>query len=145
MKRSTLLIAALAAIATVAPLTATQAQQVSVRIDGPHWGVRIGAPGVVVVPAYPPPVIYAPPPVIYAPPPVIYAPAPVVAAPPRVVYAPAPVIYGPPRVVYGPPVWMPPGQARRIVRVYVEKRYRVKHRHDDRDPYGHGFPPGYRY
>ena len=82
MKRSNFLIAALAAIATVAPLTPTQAQQVSVRIDGPHWGVRIGAPGVVVVPAYPPPVIYAPPPVIYAPPPVIYAPAPVVVAPP---------------------------------------------------------------
>jgi len=131
MKHSHFLIAALAAIATVAPLTATHAQQVSVRIDGPHWGVRIGAPGVAVVPAYPPPVIYAP--------------APVVVAPPRVVYAPPPAIYGPPRVVYGPPVWMPPGHARRIDRAYVEKRYRARYRDDDRGRYGHDYRPAYRY
>ncbi len=80
------------------------AQSVTVRIDTPQIGIRIGQP----LPRYAPPVIYAP-----APPPVVYVPAsvpPPVVVPvyPPVVYPP--VVYAPPRVVYAPVV-VPPGRA----------------------------------
>ncbi len=75
---------------------ASGSQTVTVRVDTPDFGIRIGHPG-----GYPSPVIIAPAPVVVAPP--VYAPAPVyvpppaVYVPPRVIYAPAPVIYTPHR------------------------------------------------
>jgi hypothetical protein len=73
-------------LAAAAPIGAALAQPVSVRIDGPEFGIRIGAPVPhVYVPA---PVVVAPVPV-YAPPPVIYVPPPRVIAP-RPVFYPAP-------------------------------------------------------
>ena len=67
------------ALAAMAPWSASQANGVSVRVNTPEFGIRIGAPHFPVfhpVPVYPPvPVYYprhyrvAPPPVIYAPPP----------------------------------------------------------------------------
>lgn len=74
-----------------APLAASQAQQVSVRIDAPHWGLRVGPVG----PRYAPPaVVYFP-----APPPVVYFPA------PAVVYLPAPQLY--PHPVHVRPARLP--------------------------------------
>lgn len=101
-KRFTLLTAA-ALIAVALPLGAAQAQQVSVRIDTPDIGVRIGTP-------YPPPV-YAP---VYAPPPVLFAPAPVYYSAPRYVFAPTPRVFVPAPVVYRSP-W------------YGSRAYRYKH------------------
>lgn len=109
---STLLLAG--ALAALSASTAQAQPAVTVRIDTPEFGVRIGqplpryaVPGVIVAPPVygPPPVHYpAPfPPVVLAPPPIIYAP------PPRVIYAPPPrVIYGPPAVVYPSPAYGPP-------------------------------------
>lgn len=93
---------ALIAGAACAPLGAAQAQQVSVRIDTPEIGIRIGSPypQPVYGPVYPAPVypVEAYPAPVYAPP-VVIAPAPVyypatrwAVAPPRV-YMPAPVYY----------------------------------------------------
>lgn len=68
-------------LAAAAPIGSAFAHPVSVRIDGPEFGVRIGVP----VPRVylPAPVVVAPPPrVIYAPPPPVYA--------PRPIYYPAP-------------------------------------------------------
>lgn len=59
---------------------------VSVRVDTPEFGIRIGHPGF-----YPGPVVIVPPPV-YVPPRVIYAPPPAIYAP--VIYAPYPHHHG---------------------------------------------------
>ena len=83
---------ALIASAALAPAAAAHAQQVSVRIDTPEFGVRIGTP-------YPAP-IHAP---VYAP---VYA--------PPLVVAPAPVYYAAPRyVVHAPRVIVPQWNAQR--------------------------------
>ncbi|MCX8003896.1 MAG: hypothetical protein N2688_02905 [Burkholderiaceae bacterium] len=78
------------AAAFVAPHAGAGAQPVSVRIDTPEFGIRIG---------HPVPPVYGPPPVVVAPPPpVVYAP------PPRVIVAPPPVYYPSPpyyRIDYG--------------------------------------------
>ena len=86
-------------VASAAILPDADAQNVSIRIDTPEIGLRIGAPvgyGVVGYPAavYPAPVYRAPvyPAPIYAPP--VY-PVPVYVPPPRVIVAPAPVYYYP--------------------------------------------------
>lgn len=67
--------------------TAAFAQPVSVRIDTPEFGIRIG---------HPLPHVHVPAPVVIAPPPVVYTP------PPRVI-VPAPVYYPAPyyRAYYG--------------------------------------------
>ncbi len=80
-------------LAAASASSASDGHAVTVRVDTPDFGIRIGHPGY-----YPGPVVVAPPPVIVAPP--VYAPAPVympppVYTPPRVIYAPAPVIYAP--------------------------------------------------
>ncbi|MEP6607816.1 MAG: hypothetical protein ABJA83_03975 [Burkholderiaceae bacterium] len=97
MKRKLLLGSALGALvlAALAPWSASRAQDVSLRVNTPHFAIRIGAPHFPVyqpVPVYQPAPVYYPQPV-YAPPPVIYAPPPVVYAPPR--------YYGPPAYVVG--------------------------------------------
>lgn len=75
---------ALTAVAIATPIGAAQAQTfVSVGIDTPGFGIRIGAPYAVVAPM---PLFGAVP---------VYVPAPVYAAP---------VVYVPPRVVVAPPV-----------------------------------------
>lgn len=65
-------------MAAMAPWSASQANGVSIRVNTPEFGIRIGAPH------FPPPVYYpvpvhqpryyeyAPPPVVYAPPPPVY-------------------------------------------------------------------------
>ena len=108
---------ALSAAAAAAPIGAAQAHTaITVGIETPAFGVRIGTPYVQVAPVYPAPV-YVPVPV-YAPPPVVYAPPPVVFRPP-VVY---PVIYplAPPLAKHrghphrqGPRVVVPAGYAYR--------------------------------
>lgn len=81
--------AAAAAAAAAAPFGAAQAHTaITVGIESPAFGVRIGMPYVRVAPVYPAPV-YVPAPVYAPPPPVVYAPPPVVLRPP-VLY---PVIY----------------------------------------------------
>jgi hypothetical protein len=123
-------------LALAAPL-AHASTQVSVSINTPGFGVRVGAPplwgapgwgwgGPVVIGApviVAPPVAVAPSPVfvpapVFAPPPVIAAPVPVfVARPP--VYAPPPVWIRPPVAVpYGAQVVyrLPPGHAKRLRR-----------------------------
>ena len=67
-------------VAALAPWSASQAGGVSVRVNTPEFGIRIGAP-----PVYRPAPVYHPVPV-YGPPPVVYAPAPRYVAPPVVVY-----------------------------------------------------------
>jgi hypothetical protein len=118
-------------VAGAAFLPRADAQTVSVRIDTPEIGIRIGAPvdygpAAYPVPVYPAPV-YAPPPVIVAPRPVAVYPAPVylppppprvIVPPPRVIVAPAPVYY------YGPPHLRP--------YPYWEQGGRGKHKHRDR-------------
>lgn len=103
-------------VAAMAPWSATQANGVSIRVNTPEFGFRIGGP-VYGPPAYGPPV-YQPAPVyypapVYQPAPVYY-PAPVYRpryyAPPPVVYVPTPRYYGPPRYVggyrgHGPRYW----------------------------------------
>lgn len=93
MKKLAFLTAAVLTTAAL-PLGAAQAQQVSVRIDTPDIGIRIGTPYPQVYgPVYAP--VYAPPPVVVAPAPVYYpAPRYVVAPPPPRVFVPAPVVYG---------------------------------------------------
>jgi hypothetical protein len=122
--------AAVAALALVPAQRAT-AQQVTVRVDTPEFGFRIGTP------IYPGPVVVAPAPV-YAPPPVVYAPLPrvmyppVVYGPPRMVVAPRPV-YVAPSPVYVAPRWIPPG-------------HRYRHQHTDHRRRGdHQNDRGYRY
>ena len=121
---------ALIAGAACAPLSAAQAQQVSVRIDTPEIGIRIGSPypqpiygPVYPAPVYPAPVypvrgypspVYAPP-VVIAPAPVYYPALPMVVAPPRV-FLPAPIYYR-------QPWFMPPGHER--------KYWRTKHHRYD--------------
>jgi len=86
---------ALTAVAIAAPIGAAQAQTViSVGIDTPGFGIRIGAPYPVVAPLP----LYRPVPVYVAAP--VYAP-PVVYLPPRLVLRP-PVVY-PIAYPYGPP------------------------------------------
>ncbi|HXF45686.1 MAG TPA: hypothetical protein VNK91_06170 [Burkholderiaceae bacterium] len=70
------------AVGLAAPVGAALAQPVSVRIDTPEIGIRIG---------HPLPHLHVPAPVVIAPPPVVYAPPRVVVAPP-VVY-PVPPYY----------------------------------------------------
>lgn len=78
MKRKFLVGASFSAlvIAAMAPWSASQANGVSIRVNTPEFGIRIGAPH------FPPPV-YLPVPVFqprhygYAPPPVVYTPPPV--------------------------------------------------------------------
>jgi len=77
MKKSLAITAAVLGLAAAAPIGSALAHPVSVRIDAPDFGIRIGVPV---------PRVYVPAPVVVAPPPVVYAPA------PRV-YAPAPVYY----------------------------------------------------
>lgn len=94
----------LSAIAIAAPTGAARAQTfVSVGIEAPGFGIRIGAPLVPVAAAVPA-AVYVPAPV-FAPPPPVYVPPPVVVRP-RVVY---PVVYP-----YGPA---------------VVKRHKHRHRH----------------
>jgi hypothetical protein len=114
MRASLALAATTLLLAGATAANSAQAHNVSISIDAPYWGVRIGTP----VPAYP---VYAPAPVIVVPAPVY--PRPVLVALAPIVVAP-PVVYAPPRVVvpapvlYGPPVYGPPGH-----------RYRIKDRH----------------
>lgn len=83
MKRKFLVGASLSAlvIAAMAPWSASQASGVSVRVNTPEFGIRIGAPHFP-RPVFQPVPIYQPVPVQYprhyrqAPPPVIYAPPP---------------------------------------------------------------------
>jgi hypothetical protein len=130
--------AAVAALALV-PVQRAAAQQVTVRVDTPEFGFRIGTP------IYPAPVVMAPAP-IYAPPPVVYAPPPpvVYAPPPRVMYPP--VVYGPPRVLVAPrSVYVAPSP------VYVAPRWiapghRYRYQHTDYRRRGdHQNDRGYRY
>jgi hypothetical protein len=126
------LLAAALVIPVAIPTSAHAYQEVSVRIDTPEFGFRIGTPRV-----------YAPPQVIYAPP-VVIAPAPVY-VPPRVVYAPPRVVYAPPKVIYQPvyepyPVYVgkvkPHKHWRKHWRHHDEKHWRgeVRYRqHDDDD------------
>ena len=87
MKKPLAITAVALGLVAAAPIGSALAHPVSVRIDAPEFGIRIGVPTPrVFVPA---PVVYAPAPVVYAPPPVVYAPAPRVIAP-APVYYPAP-------------------------------------------------------
>jgi hypothetical protein len=124
-KRLPLLVAtaAVAALALI-PAQRAAAQPVTVTVNTPEFGFRIGAP------FYPAPVIVAPAPV-YAPPPVVYAPPPRVIYPP-VVYAPAPRVVYTPRPVYVAPRWIPPGQRWR-----QHQGYYPAHRGDG--DYGHRY------
>jgi hypothetical protein len=107
LDRSTIVHAAMAALALVALGAATGAQA----RDNVHWSVGIhAAPGVSVGFGNVPPLVAAP--VYVAPQPVYLAPQPVYVAP-RYVVRPAPV-YGP--VYYGPPAV-----------VYVKPKHRHKH------------------
>ncbi|HUL67830.1 MAG TPA: hypothetical protein VLW55_24765 [Burkholderiaceae bacterium] len=80
MKKPLAMIAIALGLAAAAPIGAALAQPVSVRIDAPEFGIRIGVPV---------PHVYVPAPVVVAPPPVVVAPAPRVIAP-APVYYPAP-------------------------------------------------------
>jgi hypothetical protein len=78
---------ALSAVALATPIGAAQARTVvAVRVDTPVFGLRFGAPGLVVAPL---PVVVHP---VYMPPPVYAPPVPVAYVPPRVVLR-APVVY----------------------------------------------------
>jgi hypothetical protein len=108
MRRSAavLSICALAVAAVVLPGAADAHGGVTIRVDTPELGIRIGAPPPVLYPApiYPAP-IYAPPPRVIYPAPVYVPPPRVYLPPPRVIY-PAPVIYGRP-YVYAPYGYVP--------------------------------------
>ena len=125
-------ILAAAAVAALAlfPAQRAAAQPVTVRVDTPEFGFRIG------MPVYPAPVVvapvpvYAPPPMVYAPPPRVLYPPVVYAPPPRVIVAPRPV-YVAPRTVYVAPRWTSPGHRRG----YYQTEY-PRHRDSDH---------GYRY
>jgi hypothetical protein len=88
--RTTLAPALLAAGVLLAPVPGASAAAVTVVVDAPRIGIRIGAP----VPVYVPPPVYVPAPA-YLPPP---------AYPPRVVYAPPRVVVPGPVVLPLPPV-----------------------------------------
>lgn len=108
--KATLAAISLTLLAAAAPLSAARAGDVTIRVDTPDFGFRIGTP----VRIYAPAPVYVPPPV--------YVPAPVYAPP-------APVVYVPPRVVVRPPV---------VHRVYEPYPYRHarwhwKHKRWDRD------------
>lgn len=105
---------AVTALAIAAPMGAAQAStNVTVRVDTPEFGIRIGSP----VGIYAPVPVYAPP--VYAPAPV-YTPAPV--------YAPAPVVV-PPRVVYAPPRVVVPAPVIYPVVYPQPYRYVAPHKH----------------
>jgi len=106
--------ASLITLAAAAPFSNAQAQQMSVRIDTPDFGIRVGTP-------YPQP-IYGPiyPAVVYTPP-VVFAPAPVY-YPPRYVVAP-PRVLVPAPIYYRQPWFVPPGHAKRY--------WRSRHHHFD--------------
>jgi hypothetical protein len=95
------------------------AQQVSIRIDTPEIGIRIGTPypQPIYAPVYSPP-IYSPP--VYAPP--IYS-APILVAPPPVYYRAPRYVVAPPRVfapgpfAYRGPWFNPPGHGRKYWKV----------------------------
>lgn len=97
--KSKLVALTLIAASTMALAAATpaRAQHLTIRVDTPEFGIRIGHPHyrpqpIIVAPApvyIPPPPVYVPPPPIYVPPPTVYYPA------PHVVYAPPPVVYAP--------------------------------------------------
>jgi hypothetical protein len=121
----TLLAAGTMALAAVTP---ARAQNVTIRVDTPEFGIRIGHPGyrpapVIVAPA---PVYVPPPPVYVPPPPVEYYPAPrvIYAPPPRVIYAPPPAVVYYPHPHYG--------------RYYKHKHHRHHHDDDDDDHRRHG-------
>ena len=122
--------AAVAALALI-PAQRAAAQSVTVSVDTPEFGFRIGTPfypaPVVVAPAP----VYAPPPVIYAPPPRVVYP-PVVYAPPRVVVAPR-TVYVAPRPVYVAPRWTPPGHR------HGHYRAGYPHRYDQRNDVGYRY------
>lgn len=132
-------IAALALlVAGTALLPAANAQHVTVHVDTPEFGFRIGHPGGHGVVGYPVPVYPAP---VYAPPPVIVVPRPVYPAPiylppprvivPRPIYAPAPVYYTYGRGYgYG----YPPGHYRKHDKHHRHHRYdnaRYRYGRDD--------------
>lgn len=100
--KSKLVVLTLIAAGTMAWAVATpaSAQNVSIRVDTPEFGIRIGHPGF-----RPPPVYVAPPPVFIPPPPVVYYPAPrvIYTPPPRVIYAPPPPVVYYPYPYYGRP------------------------------------------
>jgi hypothetical protein len=99
MKRTALLAALLAT--ALLPFTAARAQ-VSVSINTPDFGIRVGPP--LHRPVYPVPV--------YMPAPHVVVPAPVYLPPP--VYLPSPV-YLPPPVYAPPPRYVPPPVVRTVV------------------------------
>jgi hypothetical protein len=108
---------ALAAAAVLAP--AAHAQPVSIRIDTPEFGVRVGNIGYGAV-GYPVPVYPAP---VYAPPVVVAQPLPVYPVP----------VYVPPRVIVPAPVY---GQ---VVYPYAYgKPYRYGHPHKHHKHHKHG-------
>lgn len=82
MKRKFWIGASLSALvfAAMAPWSASQASGVSVRVNTPEFGIRIGGPRY----HRPPPVYYPAP--VYVPPPVIYTRHPRYIAPPPVIY-----------------------------------------------------------
>lgn len=125
-------IAALALlVASTALLPAANAQHVTVRVDTPEFGFRVGPHGGYGVVGYPAPV-YGPPPVIVVPRPVYRAP--VYLPPPRVIvpqpiYAPAPVYYP-----YGRGYGYPPGHYRKHDKHHRHHRYdnaRYRYGRDD--------------
>jgi hypothetical protein len=107
-------------LAAAAVSNDSHAQHVTIRVDTPEFGIRIGHPAYRPAPVFAPPPVYVPAPPVYIPPPVVHYPA---------VY-PVPV-YGPPRVIYTPPpvvVYPHPGRGHR-------HGHHHHHRHHD----GHGF------
>ncbi|HYM48290.1 MAG TPA: hypothetical protein VES91_07400 [Burkholderiaceae bacterium] len=122
MKRNFLVGAALSALvlAAMAPWSASRANGISVRVNTPEFGIRIGAP------YHRPPPVYYPAPVYHPVP--IYHPAPVY-GPPPVIYAPPPRYIAPPPVVYGYPYHYAGGRG------YGHQRHHWRHphwRHDRR-------------
>jgi hypothetical protein len=128
--------ALLAAGAALSLLASTaQAQPgVSVRVDTPEFGIRIGQP----LPRQVAPVIFAPAPMVVVPPQVVYPP---VMYPPvvyqQVIYrpAPVPVFYGAPRFVYPPVIIAPPRLGPRHPHGHAHGRHKKRERHDSRVNY----------
>lgn len=117
----------LIAASIAAPVGAARAQQVSVRIDTPEFGVRIGTPyprpihaPIYAAPVYAPPA-YSPP--VYAPP-VVFVPAPVYYPRPRLVYV-QPRLFAPAPYGYRAPPYLAPGHAYRY--------WRARHHDHDND------------
>ncbi len=109
---------ALTTLAVATPATAQASGGVTIRVDTPEFGIRIGTP----VRFHAPLPVYAPP---------VFIPAPVYAPP-------VPVAYVPPRVVVRPPV------VYHVIEPYpyrpIHKHWKNKHRHRHYD----GFR-GYHY